>query len=212
MEGNKNGNTVLLTVIGVATLLVALVGATFAYFTANITTTNQQTVSVSTKTVAALVYNSNGAITLLNTVPGNQATQTFTVTNEDTSIAQSYDLDLVVDGNTFVATDGAGQLLVTITGESTTAGTKTTYASNGTTSTSTASNTPSIVAGWTDRDYTAGKTNKENIVSDQRIEAGEVQTYTVLVKFVELGDSQNTNQSKSFSAHIEASDPKSLNA
>ena len=39
MENNKN--SVLLTVLGVCTLLVALVGASFAYFTATATTTNQ---------------------------------------------------------------------------------------------------------------------------------------------------------------------------
>lgn len=37
---NKKGNSVLLTIIGVATLLVALVGATFAYFSASATSTN----------------------------------------------------------------------------------------------------------------------------------------------------------------------------
>lgn len=39
MENNKN--SILLTVLGVCTLLVALVGASFAYFTATSTTTNQ---------------------------------------------------------------------------------------------------------------------------------------------------------------------------
>lgn len=50
-----NGNTVLLTVIGVATLLVALVGATFAYFTASISTDAENgTVNVTTSTLANL--------------------------------------------------------------------------------------------------------------------------------------------------------------
>lgn len=40
MENNKNGNIVL-TVLGVATLLVAIAGASFAYFTATATTTDQ---------------------------------------------------------------------------------------------------------------------------------------------------------------------------
>ena len=35
MEGEKKGNTAMLTVIAIATLLVAVVGATFAYFSAN---------------------------------------------------------------------------------------------------------------------------------------------------------------------------------
>ena len=48
-----NGNTVLLTVIGVATLLVALVGATFAYFTANLTN-NSSNITVTTSKLAGM--------------------------------------------------------------------------------------------------------------------------------------------------------------
>ena len=36
MKDNSKTNTLLLTVIGVATLLVAVIGATFAYFTAEV--------------------------------------------------------------------------------------------------------------------------------------------------------------------------------
>lgn len=54
-EERKSGNTVLLTVIGVATLLVALVGATFAYFTATVSQdTASGTVNVTTSTLAGL--------------------------------------------------------------------------------------------------------------------------------------------------------------
>jgi len=191
MEERRNGNTVLLTVIGVATMLVALVGATFAYFTATVNTTSQQTVSVTTKSVTALEYKSNGAISLLNAVPGRSANSTFTVENKDTSVAQSYDLTFKVDGNTFNNTNGSNQLLVTITVASTGA------------------NTPSL-SGWTNKDYTNGVEDDAPIVGDQRINAGEKHTYTVTVNFAELNASQNANQGKSFSAHIEASDPKTL--
>ena len=48
---------VLLTVIAVATLLVAVVGATFAYFTAQSTTTgNSTTTSATTRELAALSW------------------------------------------------------------------------------------------------------------------------------------------------------------
>ena len=36
MKDNSKTNTLLLTVIGVATLLVAVIGSTFAYFTAQV--------------------------------------------------------------------------------------------------------------------------------------------------------------------------------
>lgn len=45
-------NTVLLTVIAVATLLVVVVGATFAYFTAQVTTTNPDAKTTTGKTAA----------------------------------------------------------------------------------------------------------------------------------------------------------------
>lgn len=45
-------NTILLTVIAIATLLVAVVGATFAYFTAQVTTTNDANNTVTAKTYA----------------------------------------------------------------------------------------------------------------------------------------------------------------
>lgn len=48
-------NTMLLTVIAVATLLVAVVGATFAYFTANNTVSGTTNVTTSTETLGAVV-------------------------------------------------------------------------------------------------------------------------------------------------------------
>lgn len=45
-------NTILLTVIAIATLLVAVVGATFAYFTATVNTTNDANVTTEVKTAA----------------------------------------------------------------------------------------------------------------------------------------------------------------
>ena len=52
MEGERKGNTALLTVIAIATLLVAVVGATFAYFSAN-TEDQGANVTVSATTAAA---------------------------------------------------------------------------------------------------------------------------------------------------------------
>jgi predicted ribosomally synthesized peptide with SipW-like signal peptide len=48
-------NTILLTVIAIATLLVAVVGATFAYFTATVTTTNAEDGGSATTSVKATV-------------------------------------------------------------------------------------------------------------------------------------------------------------
>lgn len=57
-------NTILLTVIAVATLLVAVVGATFAYFTAQGGTTSQANVTVSTGTAGSSSLGTFSAINI----------------------------------------------------------------------------------------------------------------------------------------------------
>lgn len=135
-----NGNTVLLTVIGVATLLVALVGATFAYFTANATSTSTQSLSITTAAPIALeTHDIGSAISLENAIPGAKSStgqQGFTIKNPATvdgggnnTISQTYDLSLVVDNDTFVTTCRAGKATRTL---STTDSTPVTYATEGT--------------------------------------------------------------------------------
>ena len=62
MENKKN--TILLTVIAVATLLVAVVGATFAYFTAQGGTGTSANVTVTTGTAASSEFGTFGAINI----------------------------------------------------------------------------------------------------------------------------------------------------
>ena len=62
MENKKN--TILLTVIAVATLLVAVVGATFAYFTAQGGTGTSANVTVTTGTAASSDFGTFGAINI----------------------------------------------------------------------------------------------------------------------------------------------------
>ena len=62
MENKKN--TILLTVIAVATLLVAVVGATFAYFTATGGDAVSKQVNVITGTAASSSFAIDGAINI----------------------------------------------------------------------------------------------------------------------------------------------------
>lgn len=78
-------NTILLTVIAVATLLVAVVGATFAYFTASVTTTNDanKTTTVKTSTLASAVMDLGNQISPAEGAkiyPGYKALKTLTLT------------------------------------------------------------------------------------------------------------------------------------
>ena len=117
MENKKN--TILLTVIAVATLLVAVVGATFAYFTAQGGTGTSANVTVTTGTAASSEFGTFGAIniyadattfakgkpdatgtttgTVSWTAPG--ATTTTTPSEADRSFC--YTADLIITANTF---------------------------------------------------------------------------------------------------------------
>ena len=193
MEKNGNGNTVLLTVIGVATLLVALVGATFAYFTATVSNSQAQSVTVTTATPVGLEYVGTD-LSLTNAIPGNNDQATFTVKNpQNSSTAQTYDLDLIIDQNTFNTTDGADQLEVKITG-------------SGTTQVNVQNGTYNVTDGTT----AAKAGSKFDVVTTQRIEPNETQTYTMTITFKELNEAQDANQGKAFKAHVEISNPVSV--
>lgn len=209
-EKKGNGNTVLLTVIGVATLLVALVGATFAYFSATITNNAKESVIITTAAPIGLEYLGE-QLSLPNAVPGDTKDGTFTVENPSTSkVSQTYDLDLIVETNEFVTdyqanngrTQEAGdtdllaeQLVITITA-----------ASNG-------ANNPTVLNSGkfnlTDG-TTQLTTNQGKIVDDQLIAPGEKHTYSINVNFKELNIPQDANQGKTFNGHIEISDPTSV--
>lgn len=75
-------NTILLTVIAIATLLVAVVGATFAYFTAQVTTTNndQNTTDVTTAALASASMDMGSKVTEKEIYPGAKVVKSVHVT------------------------------------------------------------------------------------------------------------------------------------
>lgn len=83
-EIRKNrGNTILLTVLGISTLLVAIVGASFSFFTASLSGTDTvSSIIIKTATIG-IVYNDGAAIntTLVPTSSMNATTKTFTISN-----------------------------------------------------------------------------------------------------------------------------------
>ncbi len=81
MENRKN--TILLTVIAVATLLVAVVGATFAYFTAQGGATDDADIQVETETTSSTAMVVNGSI-VLHATPDNFDTAETSHLNSET--------------------------------------------------------------------------------------------------------------------------------
>jgi len=235
MENGKNSNTVLLTVLGVATLLVALVGATFAYFSATVSNEDAQSVSITTATPVALIYkHQNGALTMTNSVPGSSKTATFLVRNPDgtdedldtagaSTVAQQYDLHLWIDANTFTTEKGQNdveegnrteQLLVKVTATSSVTDKTVAVPTLKTVSNET------VVGTNVQYTYDVTSTPATNVaegkaplavVTGQTIAIGENHTYTVELIFNDLTISQNANIGQNFMAHFEVSNVKSVN-
>ena len=102
------GNTILLTIVGIATLLVAVVGATFAYFTAVL---NNEETETSIKVISGsigTVFEGGNIVTADNIWPRLESwgTKTFSIKHTSQTVegvVVSYALALIIDENTFEA-------------------------------------------------------------------------------------------------------------
>lgn len=108
MDNNK-GQTIFLSVIGIATLLVAIIGATFAYFSLTVTGNEQaSSIFVTTATLGQINFIDGTQIKWDNVMlekdgTGNSETKTFTVENTaDTALTSdiTYDVYMKVTENT----------------------------------------------------------------------------------------------------------------
>lgn len=93
-------NTVLLTVIAVATLLVAVVGATFAYFTATTTPDGNGGNTTATTTTVGNVDLTMAASTTTNDLkyPGGYLVVGASVTAKDSDTANDFNVTYTVNG------------------------------------------------------------------------------------------------------------------
>lgn len=96
-------NTVLLTVIAVATLLVAVVGATFAYFSAKVTEVNK-TETVIKSAELGITFTGTQEITADSIEPGWSADKVFTVENTS-DYDMTFDINFTKTVNNFTRTD-----------------------------------------------------------------------------------------------------------
>ena len=208
MENKKN--TILLTVIAVATLLVAVVGATFAYFTAQGGSASQADVVVNTGkagssslgtfkaiNIYADAYNfaqgkgdqtgtSTGTVSW--TAPTNATGSTTGVTEADRTMC--YTATLAITNNTFVVskanTTSAAELEFTAV-----KGSKTIIDKMNITTTKTNVQIPTTTGGT---DYT------HKLVADAGATVSDSWTLTVTLK--NLGVDQNDNTGKNFEGAV----------
>lgn len=204
MSEGKN-NTVMLTIIGIATLLIAVVGATFAYFSATLTGTNDEKEYTVRSATVGTQFNGGDQIAAAGIYPKEEAwgTKTFSIKTTSTKgVSTKYKITLVIDDNDTTAdatiSDGAGHvkrfqanaLSYTLTATEANAATKGTMP----TATETQITDPS-------KDIVFGEAT---IYGNDAVEV--TQTYTLSMFFKDTGTDQNANQGAQFKAHISISE------
>lgn len=199
----SKGNNVLLTVIGIATLLIAVVGATFAYFTAVLSGEESDTTITINAGTLGVTFIGGAGIPVSNIYPrGDIAalttgdawyTKTFHVKGNTTSTTTiPYTLALVIDKNEFTA----NALKFTLELDS---GSD----SNGTTATAVTLASPTNIPASGSVSLCAGGTGTGQC-SFAGPTGGEVtHTYILRIFFPDTGGNQNADQGKEFGAHIE---------
>ena len=206
MNENKQ-NTTLLTVIAVATLLVAVVGSTFAYFTAqnNQGSTSQITVTGGTMTIeygdgTATLTSGKGTDIDGKFLPSMEPvfTKTFTITgNNTTALAMPFTVNLKYNTDLEFAGALAYKLTVpSVAGLNVTAD-NSTLSSAGYNS---GYNTLAVVgADEAAKDFTH-RLASGNFVANASNVAG---TFSLEVYYLEAGVNQDADKNKNFSGHIE---------
>lgn len=192
MKDENKTNTLLLTIIGVATLLVAVIGATFAYFTANVMgQESSTTINIGAGTLSIVYANGSGNLTAEGIIP-KEADQygdiapaiekTFTITgNNTTNSVMPYTISIVVQTNDF--TDGA--LTWTLSSENT--GANGVVATAVSTMTAIASGNSTITLG---SGYFTGAVSSK------------VHTYQLNIYFPDTGVVQDIDKNKTFTGYV----------
>jgi hypothetical protein len=185
MSDNK-GQTVFLSVIGIATLLVAIIGATFAYFTTTMSG-NSADVVAKTGTVGKVNFTAQ-ALNLEKMLPGKTSEEKeVTVTLGTSDFDVDYICNLEVTGNEVV------DMFLNVTGENAVAD-------------SNDKRLPIVKYATFDEDGTteltpAGTAQKIKI-AEGTLRSGETKTMKYSITFKETGTDQNAQQGMRFNATV----------
>ena len=101
--GEVKGQAIFLSIVGICTLLVAIVGATFAWFSITVTgNDNPADIVINSGTLGQVNFNDGTAIDIKSLMPGVFTTKTFTVSQTDPTATGkiSYNIVLNVKANT----------------------------------------------------------------------------------------------------------------
>lgn len=200
MDNRKN--TILLTVIAVATLLVAVVGATFAYFTAqggddvskklNVTTDTSDSATFTLEPISITATQATFGQGMGDQKATSTGTASFTANSTDATSEFCYTLTINVASNDFEYTteESTPELVLDVTKD---AGTKTAPVNVITTMDVTTQGTGTIKVPTTNGgdEYT----HKITANTSQTV----VDTFKITLAFKNLDSDQNANTGKSFS-------------
>lgn len=176
---DRNKKRLLILVLGITTVVVALIGASFAWFTSTINNIKgNESIFISAAVLEGVTFQASDNLALMNALPGDSIDTTFTITNPNNSAKVRYSLKFVADVNEFTNEDGDGQLMVTITGGD--------------------------IAREITLDFTDGNGKKETpIITNVDLNSKESDVYKVKLEFKDIGKNQISNQKKNFVGHIE---------
>ena len=208
MNEGKN-NTVMLTVIGIATLLIAVVGATFAFFSAQLSGTDTEY-----KVVSATIgteFTSGDQVVANGIFPQDAAwvTKVFSIkSTSSVGVETKYNISLVVDPN-----DVTQDATISSTGVA--GGTIKAFSANALSYTLTATESnanaehPGTMPTTTGQVKIADPTQTINLGQAKVYGNGDntvIQQYTLSMFFPRTAEDQNADQGAQFKAHIEISE------
>ena len=175
-ENEKKRYALLL--LSALTIIIAIIGASFSYYTTNVNKDRNESITIGTTTIEDITYQANKNINLLNAYPGNYDETVFTISNPNKTAKVRYSLKFVADINDFTAVDGPGQLLITF---------------------SEGKLTEKRVIDFTD----SANVKEGLVISNVELNPLESDNYNVRVDFVETGRNQDSNTARTFAGHIE---------
>ena len=179
MEDGK-GQTIFLSIIGIATLLVAIIGATFAWFSITVTgNENPSEMVITSSTLGQVSFTDGTEVAIENLMPGSFTKKTFTVSQTDPSATGkiSYNIILNVKSNT-LSPNADKQFVHSLTSTGNTNGGKLAHL-----------------------DSTPVPT-ESMIIGSGVIEGYEVHTYEYTIGLNNVNEDQNAAQGKEFSGYL----------
>ncbi len=204
MDNNK-GQTIFLSVIGIATLLVAIIGATFAWFSVTVSgNDNASSIIVTTAVLGSITFEDGDTINLSNIRPegetGNIATKTFTISNSTSNLSSNiiYTIWLDVTTNTLSALVNTSQGATGTSGDWFT--NKIEYTATG--STFLTGDVAAFTGTGSSADFVpvplVGTNNELTAAHRGTITGVSVHKYTYTIKFKDDNSDQNAAQGKAF--------------